>query len=535
MIAGSIADDREICYGLFLSPYSGSVATGGLNSVYQWQQSVDGIDWIPAPAPNNTQNYTYPNAVTADFYLRRAWISVECGTVYSDTVSIITHSPSADTVLATVCQGSPYQDYGFVVSAEETNTSTVIIRSQLLQNAHNCDSTVILQLTVNPIYNQNESQIICQSDLPYNWRDTTFLVGTMTGNHVFYRHTVNGCDSIVTLHLTVNPIYNQNESQIICQNDLPYSWRDTIFQEGTVTGDYVFHRHTINGCDSTVTLHLTVNQSYNQTESYILCQDGLPFSWRDTTFQEGTVTGDYIFHRHTIKGCDSVVTLQLTVNPIYDINIEDVVCEGDGYNKYGFSVPAIMTHGVSDLNFTQNLLSHSECDSVVNLHLTVVDTAIAIVSPTSDFCDEYSAELTVESNMTEYLWSTGENTQTITVTRPGLYTVTAMQDHCKVSAAYTIETCEINVYLPNAITPGVGDGLNDYFCLHDGYKPLIKDFEIHIYNRWGELMFYSNDKNFKWNGEYNGRINRNVVYTYLINFIDNNGVPYQLKGSFIVL
>ena len=110
-----------------------------------------------------------------------------------------------------------------------------------------------------------------------------------------------------------------------------------------------------------------------------------------------------------------------------------------------------------------------------------------------------------------------------------------MQDHCKVSAAYTIETCEINVYLPNAITPGVGDGLNDYFCLHDGYKPLIKDFEIHIYNRWGELMFYSNDKNFKWNGEYNGRINRNVVYTYLINFMDNNGVPYQLKGSFIVL
>lgn len=535
MIAGGIADDREICYGLVLAPFSGTVATGGLNSVYQWQQSVNGIDWTPAPATNNTQDYTYPNAVTADFYLRRAWISVECGTVYSDTVSIITHSPSADTILATVCQGSPYQDYGFVVSAEETNTSTVIVRSQLLQNMHNCDSTVILQLTVNPIYNQNESQIICQSDLPYNWRDTTFQVGTVTGNYVFYRHTVKGCDSTVTLHLTVNPVYNQNEAQIICQNDLPYSWRDTLFQEETTTGDYVFHRHTINGCDSTVTLHLTVNQSYSQTESHIVCQNGLPFNWRDTTFQEGTVTGDYIFHRHTIKGCDSVVTLQLTVNPIYDINIEDVVCEGDGYNKYGFSVPAIMTHGVSDLNFTQNLLSHSECDSVVNLHLTVVDTAIAIVSPTSDFCDEYSAELTVESNMTEYLWSTGENTQTITVTRPGLYTVTAMQDHCKVSAAYTIETCEINVYLPNAITPGVGDGLNDYFCLHDGYKPLIKDFEIHIYNRWGELMFYSNDKNFKWNGEYNGRINRNVVYTYLINFMDNNGVPYQLKGSFIVL
>ena len=145
------------------------------------------------------------------------------------------------------------------------------------------------------------------------------------------------------------------------------------------------------------------------------------------------------------------------------------------------------------------------------------------------------AVLSVETHLLNYMWSTGESSQTITVTQPGVYTVTATEEQCSASASYQIETCELNVYLPNAITPGVGDGLNDYFCIHDRYKPLIEDFEIRIYSRWGELVYYSNDKEFKWNGEVNGRINRQIIYNYMITFTDKRGVPYLLTGSITVL
>ena len=427
MVAGVIASDRLVCYGSGVGGFTGTAASGGASSAYQWQISTNGTDWTAAPTPNNAQNYTYPNTVTSTFSLRRAWISQACGTVYSNVVTVNVAPVYDDTLHENVCQGYPYQEYGFDITAEETAEPTVITRVRNLQSVNSCDSTVTLVLTVIP-----------------------------------------------STHTTVT-----DES---CQR-APY-----------------------------------------QANGFDLAAEEL-----------GTV-GVHTFERvYTTSGCDSIVTLQLTIHPVYEIDFEDVVCEGSAYNLHGFDVTTVQTLGVSDVDMTQHLQSQNGCDSIVNLYLRVVDTSIAIVSLTSDFCEEYSAELSVETNMTDYLWNTGETSQTITVTHSGTYTVTATQDNCSVTSWYTIENCELNIYLPNAITPGVGDGLNDYFCLHEKYLPMIEDFEIRIYTRWGELIYYSDDKNFKWNGEYKGRINRQIIYTYLINFTDNRGIPHQLTGSITVL
>ncbi len=83
------------------------------------------------------------------------------------------------------------------------------------------------------------------------------------------------------------------------------------------------------------------------------------------------------------------------------------------------------------------------------------------------------------------------------------------------------ETCSINdsirvnvkpagLQLPTAFTPNL-DGVNDYFV------PLnknIEEYEINIFNRWGELIFKSNDLNTGWNGIYKGKIVPLGVYTY---------------------
>ncbi|MDD4394919.1 MAG: gliding motility-associated C-terminal domain-containing protein, partial [Bacteroidales bacterium] len=57
-------------------------------------------------------------------------------------------------------------------------------------------------------------------------------------------------------------------------------------------------------------------------------------------------------------------------------------------------------------------------------------------------------------------------------------------------------------------------GINDYFALPEGTK--VGEFEIFIYNRWGMLVYHSEDPHFKWDGSVNGKIFQNQTYTYVI-------------------
>ncbi|MBO6051767.1 MAG: T9SS type A sorting domain-containing protein [Bacteroidales bacterium] len=283
-----------------------------------------------------------------------------------------------------------------------------------------CDSIVTLTLTVNPIYNQTENEDICTNELPYTWRDTVFAEGTVSGEYVFNRSTINGCDSTVTLNLTVNPVYNQTESEVICANELPFTWRDTVFAEGTVSGEYVFNRNTVNGCDSTVTLTLTVNPIFNQSESATICQNELPYTWRDTIFAEGTVSGDYVFNKSTVNGCDSIVTLTLTVNPSYTQSENETICQVELPYTWRDTVFA---EGTVSGDYVFNRSTVNGCDSTVTLHLTVNPNNEYYDNPVT-FCEGGS-----------YIW----NGQTIT--ESGLYTDTVDNDY----GCYDVYKVEVTV------------------------------------------------------------------------------------------
>jgi gliding motility-associated-like protein len=98
-----------------------------------------------------------------------------------------------------------------------------------------------------------------------------------------------------------------------------------------------------------------------------------------------------------------------------------------------------------------------------------------------------------------------------------------------------VEGCHYGLYLPNAISPSRGDGLNDYFCIPELNQRDMVLFEISIFNRWGEMVFYSNNKSFKWNGEYRGEIQYQTIYNYVIKYTDTAGRPYRVTGSITIL
>ena len=95
---------------------------------------------------------------------------------------------------------------------------------------------------------------------------------------------------------------------------------------------------------------------------------------------------------------------------------------------------------------------------------------------------------------------------------------------------------EVDLYLPNAITADK-NGQNDVFSISEWAQSQIADFEIQIVNRWGEMVFYSQDKGFRWDGyeRKSGRVYHNVVYVYIIRYSDMEGNKYVRKGTITVL
>ncbi len=88
-----------------------------------------------------------------------------------------------------------------------------------------------------------------------------------------------------------------------------------------------------------------------------------------------------------------------------------------------------------------------------------------------------------------------------------------------------------NLFHPTAFTPN-GDNLNDTFTVFGQY---VVDFEMNIFNRWGELLFTTNDINSGWDGIYKGREMPEGTYTFIANITDSTGRTFKRSGSVLLL
>ena len=387
-------------------------------------------------------------------------------------------------------------------------------QSVTLQTVHGCDSVVTMVLHVMSTYHPTVEKTVCQDELPYQWNGVTF---SGAGTQVRNLQTVHGCDSVVTMVLHVSSIYQQTENRNVCVNELPYLWNGIVFDSA---GTQTVTLPTVGGCDSVVTMVLAVSDT-SRTELYESACD--EYSWDGIVYSE---SGTYTQLLTNGAGCDSVVVLHLTINPSVAGVVEATAC-----NRYVWNGETYLESGEYESTFE----TAAGCDSVVTLHLTVIDTALQIVTLTEDFCEGMSAELVAVTGMTDYLWSTGEELPNITVTQPGLYSVTASQGGCRATAQYSVEACDFRLWLPNVITPSKSDGLNDVFALPPRIQGMVVDFEISIFNRWGEQVFYSTDKAFQWDGSVEGKRAVNAVYNYVIWCTVAGGRPYRFTGSVTVL
>ena len=338
------------------------------------------------------------------------------------------------------------------------------------------------------------------------------------------------CESFDSVTVTVTePIDTLYYTDSICLN-IPYLQNgfDTLF---AAPGHYTLTRFDNSyPRDSLIEVDMTVFPNYQINLTDIVCQ-GEPYTENgfdipaDSTQVPGTIIRRQLTFAST-GGCDSILKLELAVQPVYNIEITKVACNFYTWNSETY---------YDDGDYTQYFNSVDGCDSTVTVHLSIIDADIEIISLTEDFCEEYFSILTANSTIDDIRWSTGETSDTITVRRPGNYSVSISLANCNAEDAITIPPCDFNLYLPNTITPTNEDGLNDYFMLPLNETPQITEAEIDIYDRWGKLVFTSKDIYFKWDGNVNGVILSNTVFNYRLLVRTQMGKPMLFKGSITVL
>lgn len=139
---------------------------------------------------------------------------------------------------------------------------------------------------------------------------------------------------------------------------------------------------------------------------------------------------------------------------------------------------------------------------------------------------------TVNTNVSSWLWSTGEVTPSIKIFKPGIYTVVASGNNCFASDTVQVFWGDCPFFIPNAFSPN-DDGINDRFGVLNTFS--LQNFSLKLYDRYGHIVFSTQNVTEKWDGKLNGKKMPSGTYTWQIVYINGLGYTKWLKGSVLLI
>lgn len=229
-----------------------------------------------------------------------------------------------------------------------------------------------------------------------------------------------------------------------------------------------------------------------------------------------------------VNGNSDLFLVKFKDIPVY--NVDTVICKPTLWpNTLVSSDTTIL---VSTKDVCGNNLFHTRYhfyDSAVHI-TTIADTSIDAGT---------SLPLTTQANA-PILWTYDADLSCLSCASPIVkpntsktFIVHARNPSCSMSDTVTIRLKErqAGFYIPSAFTPNQ-DGVNDVFRVFGD----ASSYQIKIFNRWGELVYTSNDIRQGWDGRYRGKLASADVYTYLINYtLRTNPKPALQKGTVLLL
>ena len=201
----------------------------------------------------------------------------------------------------------------FYLFGGEKLTETGVYTDSLV-NQYGCDSVVTLNLLVSSIPFEEIFDTICFGE-SLQFGDTLI---TVSGEYTQTFTTADGSDSIVTLHAVVLPDYRQTYDEVICEGE---EFTGYGFNNVTTAGTHTLVLQSVTGCDSTITLNLTVLSGDTMRVEEKITTADLPYEYQGKVYPVGTAAGVYVdtFVVSNEK-CDDVIILTLTIEEIVGVD-----------------------------------------------------------------------------------------------------------------------------------------------------------------------------------------------------------------------
>jgi hypothetical protein len=259
---------------------------------------------------------------------------------------------------------------------------------------------------------------------------------TVSGTYLDTLVNAAGCDSFLTLNLTVYQPTHSASTITACDS---YTWNGTTY---TTSGTYTYSYNNGNGCASVDTLHLTIKLPTTSTTNTSVCISALPYSWNGNNYN---ATGAYTLHFTNAAGCDSAATLNLTVNSLPTINAgaDKLICPGTSTTLTATGgVSYSWTGGVSNgVAFTPSatvtyVVTGTDANGCSNNDTVVVNIRdLSVLSSGPRICKGLTVTLTAPSG-TNYVWKknggamNGKTSRAYVASAAGNYSVTYTDSMC---------------------------------------------------------------------------------------------------------
>ncbi|HWY10863.1 MAG TPA: gliding motility-associated C-terminal domain-containing protein [Bacteroidia bacterium] len=362
----------------------------------------------------------------------------------------------------------------------------------LVTDANTCTNTAVATLIVNPA---PVAQIVTNSPICIN--------------HIL---TLTGSGGVTYLWSGPNGFFSSVQTPTIMANTTGYS------------GNYVLTVVDANGCSASASASAVVNNIPNIAIASTK-NAGCPTFCSDFTFSSSSPIQQYNWNLgNGVTGSSTTGTGCYSTTGIYTVTAEAI----DIYGCTNTSSSTVEVYPIPVADF-----NHAPIKPIIN------------IDPEVTFSDaSYNANIISWNwyfmNTAQYT-STQQN-PTFMYTDPGTYVVALVVKSDKGCIDTILRPLvvgeDFGIYVPNAFTPN-GDGLNDVFQ-PKGFG--VTQYELNIYDRWGERMFHT--KNFEdgWNGtkQANHDVTYDIkieegVYTWLIDCTDVFGKAHELKGHITLI
>lgn len=493
--------------------------------------------------------------ITADNSTSYAWVAANDPTNILSTDSTLTVSPSVTTT---------YYVYG------SGDTGTVIVNVLPLPHVNlgndtSICATDVLTLTPNPSPAAG-TQYVWQNNVSIGT-----LSATQTGTY-WVQATLNGCTASDTIQVTVNPspTVGLANSMLLCAGapltldasypNATYLWQDSSTAAtftATQPGPYSV-TVTLGSCSVTgnVNVYQSILPQTDLGNDVLKCAGssvtlkpnivaGASYLWSDnstgTTFSP-TQSGNY-WVQASMGGCQSADSVDVLFHPlpVAYIGHDTVLCEGSSLV----------------LDATQNGASYQWHDNSTQPTFTVTQTGTYAVQLTNGFQCKNSASVTVSfvdaphvnfSDTTlcigerlyldigtqggTYLWQDKSVWPQFTVEREGIYWAT-VHNACGTDTDtmdVTYERCRCYIYLPNSFTPDENK-LNEQWLVAVNPDCPLQAYTLTVFNRWGQIVFETQNIDNLWDGTLHGQKAPIDVYTYHLMYKFENAPHQYVRGS----